>query len=248
MNAFYIGYFPNPPEELARFLRRVVFVIFLVTAAAGVTLVLTQRHFAAAFFEFNSATSFEGVIETAPYPTLLVRRPGLTPVDQKFSRYLLVGVGKHGADSDVSGFESRFVTLRGKLIYRAGQTMVEVMPGSVRAIGSGKLAAQPVNAGPHVTIRGEIVDSKCYTGVMNPGEGKVHRDCAVRCLSGGVPPILIAEKNGTTKVYWLADSNGEALQKKMFIDKVAEPVSVSGNISKRGDAMIVLVREINRSH
>jgi hypothetical protein len=29
-----------------------------------------------------------------------------------------------------------------------------------------------------MTLTGEIVDSKCYLGVMNPGQGKVHRDCA----------------------------------------------------------------------
>ena len=40
------------------------------------------------------------------------------------------------------------------------------------------------------TLIGEIVDSKRYLGVMNPGNGKVHRDCAVRCLSGGIPPIF----------------------------------------------------------
>jgi hypothetical protein len=40
-------------------------------------------------------------------------------------------------------------------------------------------------------LRGEIVDTKCYLGVMTPGEDKVHRGCAVRCISRGVPPAFL---------------------------------------------------------
>jgi hypothetical protein len=45
--------------------------------------------------------------------------------------------------------------------------------------------------GDDVTGCGEIVDSKCFLGVMNPGEGTVHCDCARVCLRGGIPPMLL---------------------------------------------------------
>ena len=39
-------------------------------------------------------------------------------------------------------------------------------------------------------LKGEIYDPKCAFGAMKPGFGKPHRSCAIRCISGGVPPIL----------------------------------------------------------
>jgi hypothetical protein len=42
------------------------------------------------------------------------------------------------------------------------------------------------------TLVGEIVDSKCYLGIMNPGETNPHRECAALCIGGGIPPLIIA--------------------------------------------------------
>ena len=47
---------------------------------------------------------------------------------------------------------------------------------------------------------------KCYLGVINPGNGKVHRDCAVRCLSGGVTPVFATNDfNGRPTILVLTD-------------------------------------------
>ncbi len=59
-----------------------------------------------------------------------------------------------------------------------------------------------------VTLTGEIVDTKCHLGVMNPGEGKVHRDCAVRCISGGAPPVSGADQEGDTRLLLLTGADG----------------------------------------
>ena len=246
MNDFYIGYLPKPPADLARFIGRVVVIILVLTVVVGCTLVLGQRHLAASFFEFDSVTSFEGVIEEKPYPTLLVRRPGSTSPEAQFSRYLLVGAGKHGLDPDVFQFDGQAVVLQGKLIFRAGQTMVELMPGSVRKAGTGGGGSLEPHFGPVVSIRGEIVDSKCHAGVMNPGEGKVHRDCAVRCLSGGVPPVLV-EAAAPHRLILLAGANGRQLQPVTFLDRVAEPVVAVGKLVSRGDRLQLLVDHVDRA-
>ena len=69
--------------------------------------------------------------------------------------------------------------------------MLEVREAAA-APGSGNTrATERRTVAERVMLRGEIVDSKCYLGVMNPGEGTVHRDCAARCLSGGLPPMLV---------------------------------------------------------
>ena len=31
----------------------------------------------------------------------------------------------------------------------------------------------------------------CFLGVMKPGRSKPHRACAVRCISGGIPPFKV---------------------------------------------------------
>jgi hypothetical protein len=63
-----------------------------------------------------------------------------------------------------------------------------------------------------VTLTGELVDTKCYIGVMRPATGKVHRACAIRCLSGGVPPgLLLRDADGNGVVLLLAGTEGRAL-------------------------------------
>ena len=98
------------------------------------------------------------------------------------------------------GWQSgQFVTLRGTLIYRGNQTMIEAQPASIKASENpnGKIAppapVQRINLGRQ-TLVGEIVDSKCFLGVMNPGRSAPHRACAVRCISGGIPPVLLVRQ------------------------------------------------------
>ena len=90
-----------------------------------------------------------------------------------------------------------------------------------------------IDLGP-VTLRGEIVDTKCYLGVMNPGEHKVHRDCAVRCISGGVPPAFLArDTSGDSRVLLLVGEDGRALSREV-LPFVAEPLEISGVLVRTG--------------
>ena len=76
-----------------------------------------------------------------------------------------------------------------------------------------------------MSLTGEIVDSKCYFGVMNPGNGKVHRDCAVRCISGGIPPaFLVRDVSGRIEALLLAN------WKRELLDHIAEPVTIRGRL------------------
>jgi hypothetical protein len=115
------------------------------------------------------------------------------------------------------------------------------MPESLKATGD-RVAAGQASSGTPIRVRGEIVDSKCYGGVMNPGRGKVHRDCAVRCLSGGIPPVLVSENEaGDTTLYLLVDFDGSQLPREKFLDRVAEPVEIAGHLINRGDSKILAV-------
>ncbi|MBI3477374.1 MAG: hypothetical protein HY010_16700 [Acidobacteria bacterium] len=239
MNDFYVGYLPKAPTELARFTRRVVIGLALVTVAIALLLLRGQNPFPPSAFEFGKARSFEGVIQAQPYAVLLVARPGQTAAEDRYSEYLLVAPGKHGAGDLVSGWVGKSVRLGGQLIYRDGVTMIEIEPGSITLRESETPPALPTRSVDVVTMTGEIVDSKCYLGVMNPGSGKVHRDCASRCLSGGIPPIFIAI--ATHKQFLLVGTDGKALNRDALREFVAEPLIIQGEVFERGDQHLLTV-------
>jgi hypothetical protein len=244
MNDFYVGYLPKAPQRLAWFVRRVVIGLALLAVIVALVLVLGQMPFANSAFEFGKLRTFEGIIETGPYPTLLVLRPGETGLGQvgeeeKYSRYLLVAPGKHGADDLVAGLVGKQVRLQGQLIYREGGTMVEVAPGSIKPMDAGPASQAAVRDLGEATLTGEIVDSKCYLGVMNPGQGKVHRDCAARCLSGGIPPVFVTANEG--EQFLLVGPDGNALGHDALREFVAEPITIRGELLKKGESRLLRI-------
>ena len=81
-----------------------------------------------------------------------------------------VGMLKNGFPADVAGkFHLQRVTLKGTLIEDELESMIEVVDGGVTALDVAGGVAMPVSDKGPVTLRGEIVDSKCHLGVMNPG-------------------------------------------------------------------------------
>jgi hypothetical protein len=227
---FYIGYAPRPPRRIARTIFRAVIGLVALAIALAAVLVLAQQPFARSTFEFQQYRDFAGIIERKPYPALLVTRPG----GDGYSRYLLVAPGKHGADAAAGGFEGKAVSLRGSLIYRDGQTMVELLPGSLRTGASDARPRLSPEVLGDVTLTGEIVDTKCYLGVMNPGRSKVHRDCAARCISGGIPPALVTADG----FYLLVGSDGRALRHEV-LGWVGETIEVQGNVERSGETLIL---------
>ena len=252
MNDFYVGYLPKAPTALAGFVRKVIIVLGLLALTAALVLVIGQKPFADSAFEYGKVRSFEGVVETRPFPTLLVERPGEVGQQEKYSRYLLVAPGKHGADDLVAAFDGKQVRLQGQLIYRDGGTMVEIAPGSIAVIGSALAVQEATRDLGTVTVTGEIVDSKCYLGVMNPGQGKVHRDCAARCLSGGIPPIFITTDGITTdgrEQFLLVGPDGLALKRDALREFIAEPITIRGELLQKGASRLLSIdpRTLNHS-
>ena len=237
MNDFYVGYLPKAPTALARFVRNVSIVLGLLALTVALVLVIGQEPFADSAFEYGKVRSFEGVVETRPFPTLLVERPGEVEQRDKYSRYLLVAPGKHGADDLVASFAGKQVRLQGQLIYRDGGTMVEIAPGSITVADTTPAVQEATRDLGTVTVSGEVVDSKCYLGVMNPGQGKVHRDCAARCLSGGIPPIFVTTDG--REQFLLVGLDGRALGRDALREFIAEPISIRGEVLARGDSRLL---------
>ena len=239
MNDFYVGYLPKAPTTLARFVRRVILALGLLAVTAALVLVAGQMPFANSAFEYGKLRSFEGVVVIRPFPTLLVARPGQTGQEDKYSRYLLVAPGKHGADDLVASFDGKHVRLQGQLIYRDSRIMVEITPGSITVLNDPPADQEPAHDLGVVNLTGEIVDSKCYLGVMNPGQGKVHRDCAARCLSGGIPPIFVTTDG--RQQFLLIGLDGRALGRDTLREFIAEPITIRGDLLQLGDSRLLKI-------
>ncbi len=63
---------------------------------------------------------------------------------------------------------------------------------------------------------------------MKPAEGKVHKSCAIRCISGGIPPVFRHETDSGNLYYVLKGVNGEDINQEV-LEFVGEAVEVTGN-------------------
>jgi hypothetical protein len=140
--------------------------------------------------------------------------------------------------------DGQMVGLKGTLIHRVNQTLIEVANDSIKPLDSAEKhlatapAAQPVSLGQQ-TLIGEIVDSKCYLGVMNPGQLATHRACAIRCISGGIPPVLLVRQTNGAAFYFLLVSRDGKPVNKAVLDLVAEPVEITGEVERQGELPVL---------
>jgi len=205
-------------------IRLAVVSLLLLAAAIALTLTVVQGPFDKSSFEFQQYREYSGTIFTVPAPTLATA-DGLS---------LLTRPGKF--DANVGAWQGRKVGLRGALIQSGSNRMLEIEPGSIRSAPGAPQTPPLIEHLGWVELTGEIADGKCYYGVMNPGRGKVHRDCAVRCLSGGATPVFLArDAAGTIHALLLTGMRREIL------DYVAEPVRLRGELQRTGSQLVFQV-------
>jgi hypothetical protein len=239
---FYIGWQAKAPARTAKIVRCTLVAVFIATLACALMVALSQNTIGRAVFDWGNVQTFSGVLKAEPVPHLLLP----DPVTNSFASYYLVNPWKFGFDATLAKqFDGEPVKLRGKRIYRDDQAMIEVERGSVTSdVAKGREALlgassrSPVSLGEQTFI-GEIVDSKCFLGVMNPGQLKPHRACAVRCISGGVPPVLLVRAaNGATHYLLLVARDGTQVNQHV-LDLVAEPVCITGEVVRNGKMLML---------
>jgi len=232
----YVGYLPAAPPRVARFVRRLVPALLVTALAVAALVAVLQAPFARGVFEFGSPRSVRGTLIERPYPLLVE--------DGTTRAALLVREGKHGASSDGAGLDGRRVELEATRIESPLGRMLEIVPGTLEGTGTDRTLETPDPVGPVANLLGEIVDSKCFLGVMKPGQGKPHRACAARCLSGGIPPQLLVESaDGSARLLLLATADGGALAPASFLDLVGEPVVASGTVERRAGLLVLRLDE-----
>lgn len=238
---FYVGYVDRPPPGLAVWLRRVTATTLIAGVFAAVLVALGQKPLPDARFEFGTTGEWSGFLVADPFPALLLA----SGVGNR--RLHLVDPGKHGAHDTLAPFTDRWVTLSGTLIQRGEQRMLELVPGSARVRED--QAAPPVpdpisDLGVHY-VEGEVVGSKCFLGVMNPGSGTVHRACARLCLQGGIPPMLAVRQPDGSRVGWVLTGPDGTQAGDTWLDFAAEAVGVTGRVVRVGSTTFLHVDPLN---
>lgn len=238
---FYIGWEDQVPASHGRATRRIVLGMLVLVALAGLGFAASQRLIGVAFFEWGNVKEFSGVLRADPYPHLVLPGDG---TNGTYAAAGLVAPFKFGVKREaICSFAGQHVTLRATRVQRDGQLMLEVEPNSIAATGNStslipSSATNTVSLGRH-SFLGEIVDSKCWMGVMNPGVLTTHRACAVRCISGGIPPMLLVRREGAPSLnLFLTDAAGAPVNDRV-LDFVAEPVEITGKVERQGDLLIL---------
>ena len=236
---FFIGYAPPMPAGLARFIRWFVIGLLLAVVAWAAMVALGHVALEGGRFEFGHPQRFTGTIVERPYPALQ-----LDGIDRSQTA-LLVASGKHGADALIRGLDGRSVSVTGTRIQRGALTMIELEPRSVKlrdglapSLGTAATYSGPFGAAP-VTVKGEIVDSKCFLGVMVPGSGKTHKDCASLCLRGGIPPALfVQDRAGESALMLLTGASGDAIDARA-LQGAGEAVEMFGMAQRQGGWLVL---------
>lgn len=249
---FYIGWMQKAPDSFAKHIRKVVLLLLILVIVTGMILALQQRKFSNSVFEYGQLTEVTGTYIQTPVPAIKVKSKPDMFGNSAFITIPLVGYGKHGAETVIDVIEmqkgiklhQREVTLKGSLIYNDGKTLLQIDEHDNPLIKvSEKETALNIEKKELGTVEliGEILDPKCYFGVMKPGRGKPHRDCAIRCIAGGMSPVFyVWHENGEAAYYLLLDENGNRLNEKVQ-DYVAEPIRLKARAVQYDDWTVLYV-------
>ncbi len=217
----YVNYLPMPVRH-KRFLRVAVPITLWVLCTLTAIYTLSQPDPGPAVWDDGKSVTRTGIMVAHPYP-ILFTDAGAIP---------LVETGKRGC-RDVAAFDGRRCTVTGWPLSRDGRHMLELDPtdaaiAALEASPSVRMT-RPTLVGP-ITLRGEIVDSKCFLGAMKPGNGKTHKACATLCIKSGIPPSFVTQStNGTTTHYLLTNPQGERLDAEAW-PYIADPVEIRGEL------------------
>lgn len=248
---FYIGWQDKAPPAFARPVRWVVIGLFVLIPVVAVLLVLQQRGFSDAVFEYGTLTTVEGQLIREPVPFLRIpvqSKPGAAPA---YERLLLIGFGKHGAEATIQQWEQKHGSLANKtlkisgtLIYYDGQAALELtnQADALLAVSIPKTTVAPISIPlGRVEVTGEITDPKCFLGVMKPGDGRPHRSCAVRCMAGGIPPLLYTtDPQRTPTGYILVGASGQPINAQM-LGFVGKNIRIQGQLERADNWLILRV-------
>ncbi len=241
---FYVGYSGQMGRKTKKKIRLFLVVAFILIAVVGFSFSYFQKTAVNSSFEYDTPTELSGIYHESPYPMLRIEL-----AENTFKDLVLLGFGKNGPRSYLDEFKrekgefiGKQITISGNLIYYNGKTLVQLEEEyelSVDAETSPEqIVPKPLGS---FTIHGEVVDPKCYFGVMKPGYGKIHRSCASLCIAGGIPPVLVAEDEHSNQSYYLlTDLKGKAIHRDI-LPYIGQPAVFKGDVYQLGEWLVLRI-------
>ncbi|MEM6377258.1 MAG: hypothetical protein AAF705_03535 [Bacteroidota bacterium] len=248
--SYFIGWNDEMPARNKKAIRRLLLPLFIGIPILVFCLVYFASPFNDHEFELGKVKSFTGTYFADPFPVLLLDE-GQAPAGHDPAA-LLVGYGKNGAKGFMETIEQKMGVLSGKkiqlygtLIYGDGRVLIELTKkeDSLEKVIADQGQNTQAVAGNTQQFSGEILDPKCWFGVMKPGDGKVHKSCAIRCISGGIPPVFRVQSNDGNAYYVLKGKSGTVIN-EMVLSYVGEPVQISGTSVQQNGWQVLEVDEI----
>ncbi len=242
-NDFYIGYVDEIAAPTKKKLKRTVLLFATILVLTAVVFSISQKPFDNSTFELTNETKISGIYHESPYPMLQV-----TIDEGSFKNIILLGFGKFGANAYLDKLKeqegsllNKQLSITGNLIYFNGKTLLQITNDQKITLEKKEKTTlkAPLLVG-NFELEGEIVDPKCYFGVMKPGLGKIHRSCAVRCVSGGTPPVLVTTKGSFSQYFLLTNMKGESINNDI-LPYIGQPSRLKGVVEKLEDWYVMKI-------
>ena len=238
---FFVGYL-DMPNALKKFYVPLSLGMLVFSAMMGYIFASQQSSIADATWQTESTVTFTGLLTVDPYPVLHRIHP---QESEEVESVLLVRQGKFSAEEFATSFSGQMVSITGFPISRGGWTMLELRSAEDiiaidkdqadhAAVIRTKVAA--VSLG-NVTLIGEIADSKCFLGVMKPGEGTVHKACAEVCLLGGIPTMLVVRDQSDNRYGYILTLPDGGSASGLLAERAADDVEIYGELMQKGDLL-----------
>lgn len=230
---FFIGWRDEAPKSYTSKGRLFFAIVLLLMLTIGVVYVKSQRGFIQSEYEFGTLQEISGHLVKEPVWGLRVER------DEGVQTIPLVGFGKMGPDWTLAKMietndleEGTRVTFRGMIFHYQNKYWMELSEKekSLVSVGESKSLARTIKVHGQQQLEGEIVDPKCFFGVMNPATKAVHRSCAIRCISGGIPPVLAIRENGEFVDYYFLEGEDDRRITQQLLRYIGVPVKLSGRV------------------
>ena len=252
---YYIGWNDKIPDRNKKALKKILIPTFVLIPVIAFVLVFFTKPFTDHTFELGSVKEFTGVYFGKPFPVLFLDK-GQFP--KGFDPYaMLVGYGKSGATGLIHSIESfqgslsgKKIKIQGTLIYGDGKILIELTKKEnslLDILNHNKRQSQELLKAKNVELKGEILDPKCWFGAMKPAEGKVHKSCAIRCISGGIPPVFRTHDGSRNTYYVLKGEKGRDISREI-LQYIGEPLLISGKVFKQNGWQIININPKEIKH
>ncbi len=243
---FYVGYFPMPSRH-RRFLKVLLSFMFPLILGLGFLIAKNQK-----LPGDGQGWDASGVSAMKIQTRLWTKPYGLARFQHKdgsIQTAILTSMIKSGVKKRIKGLGGKAVELTGVMIHKEGRFLFSILDAesAIRVLPAETLSHIPEDFSPVISLgenslKGEIIDPKCYIGAMKPGGGKTHKACATLCIKGGIPPMFVVRDRFLRETFYLLlTEDGEPILESI-IPFIGDLVQAEGKIEKWGDMFVYKLR------